>query len=82
MLRELGFRYVPCLLTDPTDDDASDVLLPATIKQNRQFYLQTPRPPLFNDCINPRLTSVVPVTRKNYVFQAKMDLQRMTVPAL
>ncbi len=80
LLRELGFRYVPCLLTDATDGDASDFLLPADVKQDRQFYLHAPRPPLFKDYLNPRLTRVVPVVRKNYVLQAKLDLQRTTVP--
>lgn len=82
MLRELGFRYVPCLLTDASDGDASDFLLPADIKQDRQFYLHAPRPPLFKDYFDPRLTRVAPVVRKNYVLQAKLDLQRTTVPAL
>lgn len=82
VLRELGFRYVPCLLTDASDGDAAEFLLPADIKQDRQFYLHAPRPPLFKDYFDSRLTRVVPVVRKNYVLQAKLDLQRTTVPAL
>lgn len=82
VLRELGFCHVPCLLTDASDSDASDFLLPAEIKQDRQFYLHAARPPLFKDYVDPRLTRVVPVVRKNYVLQARLDLQRTTVPAL
>ena len=82
VLRELGFRYVPCLLTDASDEDASDLLLPADVKQDRQFYLHAPRPPLFKDYVDPRLTKVVPVARKNFVLKAKLDLQRTAVPAL
>ena len=82
VLRELGFRHVPCLLTDAADEDAADFLLPAEIKQDRQFYLHAPRPPLFKDYFDPRLTKVVPVARKNYVLKAKLDLQKTTVPAL
>jgi hypothetical protein len=82
VLRQLGFRYVPCLLTDASDGDAADFLLPADIKQDRTFYLHAPRPPMFKDYVDPRLTRVVPVVRKNYVLQAKLDLQRTTVPAL
>ncbi len=82
VLRELGFRYVPCLLTDASDEDASDLLLPAEIKEDRHFYLQAPRPPLFKDYVDPRLTQVVPVARKNYVLKVKLELQKTTVPAL
>ncbi|MBM0104962.1 hypothetical protein JM946_09385 [Steroidobacter sp. S1-65] len=82
VLRELGFSHVPCLLTDASDGDATDFLLPADVKQDRAFYLRAPRPPLFKDYFDPRLTRVVPVVRKNYVLQAKLDLQRITVPAL
>ena len=82
VLRELGFRYVPCLLADASDEDSSDLLLPDEVKQDRQFYLHAPRPPLFKDYFDPRLTKVVPVARKNYVLNAKLDLQRTTVPAL
>ena len=82
VLRELGFSHVPCLLTDASDADASDFLLPADVKQDRQFYLRAPRPPLFKDYFDARLTRIVPVIRKNYVLQAKLDLQRTTVPAL
>jgi hypothetical protein len=81
-LRELGFRYVPCLLTDASDGDVSDFLLPADVKQDPQFYLKAPRPPLFKDYVDPRLTRIVPVVRKNHVLQAKLDLQRTTVPTL
>jgi hypothetical protein len=82
VLRELGFSHVPCLLTDASDGDAADFLLPVDVKQDRQFYLHAPRPPLFKDYFDSRLTRVVPVVRKNYVLQAKLDLQRTTVPAL
>ena len=81
-LRALGFRYVPCLLTDASDEATSDLLLPAAIKQDRQLYLHAPRPPLFKDYIDPRLTRIVPVVRKHYALRAKLDLQRITVPAL
>lgn len=81
-LRELGFRYVPCLLTDASDGDVSDFLLPADVKQDPLFYLKAPRPPLFKDYLDPRLTRIVPVVRKNFVLQAKLDLQRITVPTL
>ena len=82
LLREAGFRYVPCLLTDASDADMSDVLLPAAVKQDRTLYLQAPRPPLFKDYTDSRLTRIVPVVRKNYVIRAKLDLQRTTVPAV
>ncbi|MCW2065531.1 UNVERIFIED_ORG: hypothetical protein M2420_000869 [Stenotrophomonas maltophilia] len=82
LLRKLGFRYAPCLVTDASDSDLSEVLLPAPIKQDRAFYLSSPRPPLFRDYVDPRLTCVVPVTRKHYALRAKLDLQRITFPAL
>ncbi len=82
VLRERGFRYVPCLLTDASDPDLSEILLPADVKQDRSFYLHAPRPPLFKDYADPRLTLTLPVVRKHYVLSAKLDLQRTTVPAL
>lgn len=82
LLRKLGFRHAPCLVTDASDSDLSEVLLPAAVKQDRAFYLSSPRPPLFKDYVDPRLTCVVPVTRKHYALRAKLDLQRITVPAL
>ena len=82
LLRRLGFRHAPCLVTDASDSDLSEVLLPAAVKQDRGFYLSSPRPPLFRDYVDPRLTCVVPVTRKHYALRAKLDLQRITVPAL
>lgn len=82
VLRSLGFHYIPCLLTDASDADAFDIVSPVAIKQDRQFYLHAPRPPLFKDYADPRLTRIVPVTRKNYVLRAKLDLQRIAVPAL
>lgn len=81
-LRKLGFRYAPCLLTDASDSDSSEILLPTAVKEDRQFYLQSPRPPLFKDYLDPRLTCNVAAVRKNYVLRAKLDLQRITVPAL
>jgi hypothetical protein len=81
-LRELGFSHAPCLLTDASDGDASDFLLPVDVKQDRHFYLHAPRPPLFKDYFDSRLTRAVPVVRKNFILQAKLDLQRTTVPAL
>lgn len=82
LLRKLGFRHVPCLVTDASDGDLSEVLLPAAVRQDRGFYLSSPRPPLFKDYVDSRLTCVVPVTRKHYALRAKLDLQRITVPAL
>ncbi|WP_231757333.1 hypothetical protein [Microbulbifer elongatus] len=81
-LRELGFRYVPCLLIDATEGDVSDFLLPAAVKQDRAFYLESSRPPLFKDYIDKRLTTRVPVIRKTSVLKAKLDLQKSSVPAL
>lgn len=82
LLRSLGFRHAPCLVTDASDSDLSDVLLPAAVKQDRPFYLGASRPPLFKDYLDPRLTSTVQVTRKHYALRAKLDLQRITVPSL
>lgn len=82
LLRRLGFRHAPCLVTDASDSDLSDVLLPAAVKQDRQFYLGASRPPMFKDYLDPRLTCTVPVTRKHYALRAKLDLQRITVPAV
>lgn len=81
LLRSLGFRHIPCLITDASDSDLSDILLPAAIKQDREFYLRSARPPLFKDYNDARLTQVVPTARKNYVLRAKLDLKRTTVPA-
>lgn len=81
LLRSLGFRYIPCLVTDASDSDISDILLPAAVKQDRELYLRSARPPLFKDYNDARLTQVVPVVRKNYVLRAKLDLKRTTVPA-
>lgn len=81
-LRELGFRYVPCLLIDASEADVSDFLLPAAVKQDRAFYLDAPRPPLFKDYADPRLTRIVPVIRKTSVLKAKLDLQKSSVPTL
>lgn len=81
-LRELGFQYVPCLLTDASDGDVSEFLLPAAVKQDRQFYLAAPRPPLFKDYFDLRLTRTVPVIRKTSVLKAKLDLQKSSVPTV
>ncbi len=81
-LRELGFCYVPCLLMDASEADVSDFLLPAAVKQDRQFYLDSPRPPLFKDYVDDRLARVVPVIRKTSVLKAKLDLQKSSVPSL
>ncbi|MBK0052698.1 hypothetical protein [Stenotrophomonas sp. S39] len=82
LLRRLGFLHAPCLVTDASDSDLSDVLLPAVVKQDRQLYLGRTRPPLFKDYLDPRLTTTVDVTRKHYALRAKLDLQRITVPSL
>ena len=82
LLRKLGFRHAPCLVTDASDSDFSDVLLPAAVKQDRQFYLGASRPPMFKDYLDPRLTRTVAVTRKHYALRAKLDLQRITIPSL
>lgn len=82
LLRSLGFRYIPCLVTDASDRDTSEILLPAAVKQDRDFYLRAARPPLFKDYHDPRLTQVVQTIRKNYVLRAKLDLKRTTVPAV
>ncbi|WDM69428.1 MULTISPECIES: hypothetical protein [Xanthomonas] len=82
LLRSLGFRYIPCLVTDASDSDTSEILLPAAVKQERDFYLRAARPPLFKDYSDPRLTQIVPTLRRNYVLRAKLDLKRTTVPAV
>lgn len=82
LLRRLGFRHVPCLVTDASDSDLSDVLLPAAVKQDRPLYLGASRPPMFKDYLDPCLTCTVPVVRKHYALRAKLDLQRITVPSL
>lgn len=81
LLRSLGMRFIPCLVTDASDGDIADILLPAAVKQDRDFYLRAPRPPLFKDYNDTRLTQTVSVMRKNYVLRAKLDLKRTTVPA-
>lgn len=81
LLRSLGLRHIPCLLTDASASDLSDILLPAAIKKDRELYLRSARPPLFKDYSDTRLTQILPVIRKNYVLRAKLDLQRTTVPA-
>ncbi|HCL3339806.1 hypothetical protein FA158_11295 [Pseudomonas aeruginosa] len=81
LLRSLGIRYIPCLVTDASASDISDILLPSAIKQDQELYLRSARPPLFKDYNDARLTQIVPVIRKNYVLRAKLDLRRTTVPA-
>lgn len=81
-LRDLGVRYVPCLVTDASEGDVSEFLLPAAVKQDRAFYLTAPRPPMFKDYFDSRFTRTVPVIRKTSVLKAKLDLQKSSVPTV
>ena len=81
-LRDLGIKHVPCLLAEATREEEFDIVLPGDVKEDREQYLRTPRPPVFKDYFDDRIRKIVPVARVNRVLEAQLNLEKSSIPAL
>ncbi|HEY0681191.1 MAG TPA: hypothetical protein VGD45_02575 [Steroidobacter sp.] len=81
-LRELGVTHAPCLLTRVTREEEYELLLPGDVKQDREQYVRSPRPSVFKDYFDDRVRTIVPVMRMNHVLEAKLTLEKASIPAM
>jgi hypothetical protein len=81
-LRDLGFTHCPCLVSQVTSDAEFELVASAEMKQARDQYARSPRPPLFKDYFDPRLRKIVKVPRTNQLLQLQLALQRTGVPVV
>jgi hypothetical protein len=81
-LRALGVRHVPCLVLNLSREDEFDLKAPEALKENRDLYLRSPRPPLFKDYFDPGLTKQVRVPRTNQLVQLQIGYQKIALSAM
>lgn len=81
-LRDLGVTHVPCLLTRATREEEYDLVLPTDVKQDREQYMRHPRPSVFKDYFDDRVRKIVPIMRMNQVLEARLNLEKTSIPAV
>lgn len=81
-LRSLGITHVPCLILSLNREEEFEMKAPDPLKENRDLYLRSPRPPLFKDYFDPRLRKLVQVPRTNHLVQFQIGYQKVAVAAL
>lgn len=81
-LRSRGVTHVPCLLGEVSHDDELDLVAPAEVKKNPDWYLKAARPPLFKDYFDPQLRKIVQVQRNNRLLQVHINCQQLASGAL
>lgn len=81
-LRDLGVRYVPCLLAEAAREEEFELVLPGDVKEDREQYLKIPRPSVFKDYFDDRIRKILPVARVNRVLEAQLNLEKSAIPVL
>jgi hypothetical protein len=81
-LRAAGITRVPCWVADVRSEEDLALAAPPEFRQNKQLYLEAPRPPLFKDYFDPSLRVLVPTVRRKRLLQVQMTFQQLDIPAV
>lgn len=80
-LRDLGIKTVPCIIQHVSRREELDVIGSKEIRQNKDFYLRAPRPPLLKDYFNPKLRKIFLVPRRNKQVKVSFGVEQINIPA-
>jgi len=81
-LRSMGITHAPCLVLNLSDPNDFDMKAPDPVRESKDYYLRSPRPPLFKDYFDPRLRKQVAVARHHQLVQLQLGYQKIGMPAL
>jgi hypothetical protein len=81
-LRDLGVTHAPCVVIRINREDEIDMRAPEPVRENRELYLRSPRPPMFKDYFDPRLRKIMLMPRSEYFVQLQIGYQKASIPAV
>jgi hypothetical protein len=77
-LKAAGATHVPAIVHDLTREHEL-ALIPA-VQQNRELYLQSPRPPMLKDYFNPTLHEMIEVPRRARQVRLQFGMEALDAP--
>jgi hypothetical protein len=80
-LRDLGITHVPCIVEHIGSLDELDVLA-SSIVEEKEHYLDHPRPAMLKDYFNPQLRKIMAVHRRLRQITLKFEIDEAFVPTL
>lgn len=74
-LRDLGIRYVPCIVQTVTRLDELRLVAGRAVSEEPGFYFKAKRPPLLRDFFNPKFRKVLRVARSMRLVEMKIEIK-------
>jgi hypothetical protein len=81
-LRSMGVTHVPCIIQDVSTRDELQAASTAEVRRNPDLYLRQPRPSMFKDYFDPRLSTIVQVARRLRQVTVKFSVDSSDLPAM
>jgi hypothetical protein len=80
-LRALGITHAPCVIQTVTGPDELEVVVPAKVAQDLDFYFASARPPLLKDFFDPKIRKVHQVYKTLKTVEVEFKLREYYVGA-
>lgn len=81
-LRDLGVTHVPCLIQHVHSMDELDVVATSEIVEDRDYFLEHPRPAMLPDYLNPELRKLLKVSKRLREISVRFSFEESDIPAL
>ena len=81
-LRSMGVTHAPCIIQHVSTRDELQAAATSDLKANPDLYLRHPRPSMFRDYFNPKLSTIVPVPRRLRQVTVKFTVDASDLPAM
>jgi hypothetical protein len=81
-LRSMGVTHAPCIIQHVSTRDELQAAATSDLRANPDTYLRHPRPSMFRDYFDPKLSKVVPVPRRLRQVTVKFTVDASDVPAM
>ena len=81
-LRSMGVTHAPCIIQHVSTRDELQAAATSDLKANPDLYLRHPRPSMFRDYFNPKLSKIVPVLRRLRQVTVKFTVDASDFPSM
>jgi hypothetical protein len=82
VLRQLGVTHVPCIIEHVSTPDELQLVAAEKVRDDPDYYLKNPRPPMLKDYFDPKLHKVMAAHRRHRQVTVKFEVDETYIPAL
>jgi hypothetical protein len=80
-LRSLGATHAPLLVQMASDADDLELIGAVEVKQQADLLFRSPRPPLFKDYFDERVSKTVLAPRRSVMLKVEVKIQQLKIPS-